>query len=180
MTRAFIAFYTGDYQRKTQHLTTLQHGAYFLLLQHCWANDGRIPLEPESRAAIARMTLPEWKKIAPVVDRFFDAGGYNKRASEEVAKAEMISTKRALAGAIGGHRSGTSKAIARGKQLLSRPEANAMPLMRQTPKQNPGICEASQNKDLKTTTDRVERAEGSRLAPTPQLLAIIRGRTRHE
>ena len=42
----------------------MQHGAYFLLLQHCWANGGSIPIEPEERAVIARMTLSEWKKIA--------------------------------------------------------------------------------------------------------------------
>jgi uncharacterized protein YdaU (DUF1376 family) len=175
MSRPFVAFYSGDYQRKTQHLTTIQHGAYFLLLQHCWANGGLIPLEPESRAAIARMTLAEWNKIAPVIDRFFDADGYNARAREEIVKAEVISTKRALAGKVGGQRSGISKAIASGKHLRTRPEANALVLLKQTREQNPGICEAIKRSNIKTTTESVERAEG--LAATPQLLATIRGRT---
>ena len=150
----------------------MQHGAYFLLLQHCWANGGSIPIEPEERAVIARMTLSEWKKIAPVVDRFFDAEGLNKRAAEGVAKAEVISTKRALAGKLGGHRSGISKSIANGKQLLGRPQANALSLLELIPKQNLGICEASQNKNLRTTTESVERG----LAASPQLLARIHGR----
>lgn len=129
MSRSWIAFYMGDYQKKTQHLDTLQHGAYSLLLQHCWTH-GCIPLEASSRAAIARMTLPAWKKIAATIDAFFDGDGCNKRATEEIAKAEVIRTKRAIAGARGGTRSGISKAIARGER--SKHEANAY----QTPKQN--------------------------------------------
>jgi hypothetical protein len=125
------------------------------------------------------MTLSDWNKIAVVVNRFFDADGYNKRAGEQVAKADAISTKRALAGKLGGHRSGISKAIASGKQLRGRPKANALILLKQTPKQNQGVCEANQSIDLKTTTEHVERAEGdgSRLTASPQLLASLRGRT---
>jgi uncharacterized protein YdaU (DUF1376 family) len=170
MSRQFIAFYSGDYQRKTQHLSTEQHGAYLLLLMHCWSH-GAIPPQPEARAAIARMTLKGWQKIAPTIDAFFDAEGHNKRATEEIAKADAISTKRALAGKIGGHRSGTSKAIAAlqpaiAKQAPSTHEAFAKHL--------PSNCVAIQNQNIETTTDRVERA---RLTATPQLLASIRGRS---
>jgi len=164
MSRPFIAFYAGDYQRKTQHLDTLQHGAYFLLLQHCWTH-GSIPLEPASRAAIARMTLPAWKKIAPAIDAFFDAEGRNKRATEEIQKAEVISTKRALAGRSGGIRSGISKAVANGKQMLqqagSKPVANGIA----NGQQNRGICEAIQNINFKTSTGRVERCDGDKPKP---------------
>ena len=124
MSRAFIAFYSGDYQRKTQHVSTEQHGAYLLLLMHCWAH-GSIPPQPEARAAIARMTLTAWQKIAPVADAFFDAEGRNKHASEEIAKAEHLSAMRALAGKLRGHRSGTSKAIAKLQQTSGRPAAFA-------------------------------------------------------
>jgi uncharacterized protein YdaU (DUF1376 family) len=167
MSRSFIAFYSDDYQRKTQHLDTLQHGAYFLLLQHCWTH-GSIPPQPEARAAIARMTLKAWQKIAPVADAFFDAEGRNKRASEEIEKADLIRTKRAIAGKLGGLRSGTSKAIAKLQQTSSKQAAFATQL--------PSNCVPIQNVDIKTTTDRVERADGSKLTATPQLLASIHRR----
>ena len=64
--RKYIAFYPTDHLRKTQHPDTLQHGALFLLLQHCWSY-GSIPLEPAARAAIARMTLSAWRKVAPLL-----------------------------------------------------------------------------------------------------------------
>jgi uncharacterized protein YdaU (DUF1376 family) len=178
MSRPFIAFYAGDYQRKTQHLDTLQHGAYFLLLQHCWAH-GSIPLEPSSRAAIARMTLPAWKKIAPAIDAFFDADGRNKRATEEIQKAEVISAKRSLAGRRGGIRSGVSKAIATGKQMLQHEESKSLALAVAKGQQNRGICEAIQNQNIKTSTGRVERGDKPKppnLTTREELDALIAAR----
>lgn len=151
MSRAFVAFYMGDYQKKTQHLDTLQHGAYSLLLQHCWIH-GRIPLDASSRANIAKMTLPAWKKIAPVINAFFDEEGCNKRATEEIAKAEIIRTKRAIAGQKGGFKSGISKAIAKGEQMRSNEVANARLLPKQMGKQNPSICEPIKNSKILNTT----------------------------
>jgi hypothetical protein len=53
------------------------------------------------------------------------------------------------------------------------PEADALALVKQTPKQDQSVCEANQSKNLKTTTEKnVERG----LAATPQLLARIHGR----
>lgn len=152
MSVPFIAFYPGDYQRKTQHLTTLQHGALFLLLQHCWTH-GAIPLEPAQRAAIARLGEREWQKVAPAIDPFFDASGRNKRAAEEHAKAEIIRTKRALAGRIGGLQSGRSKAVATGKQMLQQ----TLSKHRAAVEQPLSICVATQISNIKTTTSRVER-----------------------
>jgi uncharacterized protein YdaU (DUF1376 family) len=144
MSRAWIAFYIGDYLKDTQALTTEQHGAYMLLLMECWQK-GQVPLDAASRAAIARVPLPRWKRICAPIDAFFAADGTNKRASAEITKAEMVSLKRAIAGAAGGLRSGLSKAIARGQQ--GKIEANAHARLqqtgRQTPQQNRGISEAN-------------------------------------
>ena len=163
MSRAWIAFYMGDYQKKTQHLDTLQHGAYFLLLQHCWTN-GSIPAEPASRAAIARMPLKAWQKIAPIIDPFFDGDGRNKRASEEIEKAEIIRTKRAIAGKQGGYASGISKAIAMAER--SKRIANAKQITQQTTQQKPSISEAIHNSRNITTTVAEDTAgeNGSSLA----------------
>lgn len=158
MSRAFVAFYMGDYQKKTQHLDTLQHGAYSLLLQHCWTH-GSIPLEPSARAAIARMTLPAWKKIAPVINAFFDDQGRNKRATEEIEKSERISLQRAMAGRNGGFKSGTSKAIAKGQQQRSKEVANATRPLKQPAEQKPSISEAIQNPSITSTFSGTARGD---------------------
>lgn len=153
MSRAWIAFYMGDYLKDTQALTTEQHGAYMLLLMECWQK-GSVPLDASSRAAIARMPLQRWKKICAPIDAFFEEDGTNKRATAEITKAETISTKRAMAGAAGGRRSGISKAIARGQQ--SKVEANAIAKRQQiglqTPLQNGGNCEATHNSKFINTS----------------------------
>lgn len=165
MSRAFVAFYMGDYQKKTQHLDTLQHGAYSLLLQHCWTH-GSIPLEPQARAAIARMTLPAWKKIAPVINAFFDDQGRNKRATEEIEKAENVRLKRAIAGQKGGFNSGVSKSIAKGQQLRSKEIANASAGLKQTGQQKVTNSEAIQISKLEsfptTAREAIEKSQQTR------------------
>jgi uncharacterized protein YdaU (DUF1376 family) len=153
MSRAWIAFYIGDYLKDTQALSTEQHGAYLLLLMECWQK-GHVPLDAAGRASIARVPLPRWRKIGAPVDAFFAADGTNKRATTEITKAEMVSLKRAIAGAAGGRRSGLAKTIAHGQQ--SKTEANAMARLkqtgRQTPRQNPGISEAIHKPDITSSS----------------------------
>jgi uncharacterized protein YdaU (DUF1376 family) len=146
MSRAWIAFYIGDYLKDTQALTTEQHGAYLLLLMECWQK-GRLPLDAASRAAIARLPLPRWNKICTPIDAFFADDGTNKRATAEIAKAEAISLKRSIAGAAGGQRSGIAKAIARGQHDKHQANAGARlrQIGRQSLQQNPGNGKAIQN-----------------------------------
>jgi uncharacterized protein YdaU (DUF1376 family) len=122
MTLAFVAFHMRDYQRDTQHLSLEAHGAYFLLLQHCWTH-GRIPLDETSRAAICKVTVARWRRqLAPLVAPFFDANGENKRASAEIAKVEKMRLQRAMAGHNGGLRAQQQKAI---RQAVAQATAQA-------------------------------------------------------
>ncbi len=154
MSRAWIAFYMGDYDKDTQALSTLEHGAYFLLLKQCWVH-GVIPLEPAKRANIAKLTLREWCKIAPTINPFFNEDGTQKRASKEIEKAETLRTKRALAGQRGGENSGRSRSIQRGRE--SKYEANGKQSFKQTPIQTGSPAEAIHSSISKTTTVGVER-----------------------
>jgi uncharacterized protein YdaU (DUF1376 family) len=98
MTLSFIGFHMGDYQRDTQQLPLEGHGAYFLLLQHCWTH-GHIPLDDDARAAICKVPVQRWRKqLAPLVSGYFDANGENKRASVEIAKAEKLRLRQSMAG----------------------------------------------------------------------------------
>lgn len=120
MSRAWIAFYMGDYQKDTNKLTTFEHGAYFLLLQECWTH-GMIPLDPSERAAITKMSLRDWNKIAEKIGRFFNDDGSQKRATKEIEKAEETRLRKAVAGHLGGRASGLSRA--QSKHNRSRREA---------------------------------------------------------
>jgi uncharacterized protein YdaU (DUF1376 family) len=129
MSRAFMPFYFGDYLRDTGHLTTEQHGAYFLLLGHCWEHEGVIPLNNNERAAIAKLTAKRWHAIKAPIERFFNPDGTQKRVSKELAKADVVSVRRKIAGARGGFHS----AIARAKQNPSKPPAKGKQMTKQMP-----------------------------------------------
>lgn len=120
MSRAWINFYMGDYQKKTNHLSTLEHGAYFLLLQECWTN-GKIPIEPERRAMIAKLSLKDWNRIAPAVNAFFQDDGTNKRASEEIEKSEVTAVRRELAAQKAGRASGLARRVEAARRTKFEP-----------------------------------------------------------
>jgi uncharacterized protein YdaU (DUF1376 family) len=99
---SYINFHMRDYQRDTQQLPLEGHGAYFLLLQHCWTH-GNIPPDDVARAAICKVTVQRWRKqLAPLVAGYFDENGENKRATVEIAKAEKGRLQKAMAGHNGG------------------------------------------------------------------------------
>ena len=100
MKNPWIPFYVGDYLAKTQHLTTVQHGAYFLLILHYWAN-GSLPTTDKELMAIARMGEEEWLGNCYTLAKFFDANWRHARLDTDIEKAKKRSKARALAGLKG-------------------------------------------------------------------------------
>jgi uncharacterized protein YdaU (DUF1376 family) len=167
MSRAFIAFYMGDYDRDTHHLSTLEHGAYFLLLKHCWIH-GSIPLDHLSRGIICKLSSKKWHAIRHKIEPFFDDQGRNKRATKEIEKAEKTSTRQTMAG----HRGATKRW---GHDSHGHTMANSHGHTR-----SDGHGMAIKKEDITTTTSAAAR-EGSAMGPvekpavpvTPELVSTI-------
>lgn len=100
MKRHWIPIYVGDYLADTSHLTTEQHGAYFLLMLHYWAT-GSLPTTDKQLMAIARMDPESWAYNSLAIARFFDENWRHKRLDKEIAKAKKITEARSLAGLKG-------------------------------------------------------------------------------
>lgn len=96
-----MPLYVADYIADTGHLTTLEHGAYLLLIMHYW-RVGSLPTDEISLASIARLGVKEWKAIASKLKSLFDDNWRHKRIDKELAKATDKSEKRAAAGKKGG------------------------------------------------------------------------------
>ncbi len=96
----WMPFYVGNYLAKTGHLTTLQHGAYLLLIFHYWANSG-LPTTDKELMAIARMTPDEWGSNCYAIAKFFDKNWRHEVIDGELLKAKTKSQKRSLAGLKG-------------------------------------------------------------------------------
>lgn len=92
----WMPFDIPAYRNDTGHLTTLQHGAYMLLLMHYWCH-GPLPDDDEQLAATARMDAKAWRANQKVIRQFFRQHNgelHQKRADAERDKAADISAKR--------------------------------------------------------------------------------------
>lgn len=159
-TDLWMPLYVGDYLADTGHLSTVEHGAYLLLLMHYWRKRG-LPDDDRQLAAIAKLPLRIWSDVKPNLQAFFHDGWRHKRLEAELEKRAIVSAKRAAAGAKGGLKSQMNN-------MLN--EANAR------------ICSSmtQSHKDI-TTTVRVERREfggeqagTSRLSLSPEASALMR------
>lgn len=100
----YMPMYWGDYLKDTSHLTMSQHGAYLLLLAHCW-NKGKLPAMLKQCYSIAKaMDKQSQSDVEAVLNEFFilDVECYrHKRVEAEFAKAVEGHEKRVNAGKKG-------------------------------------------------------------------------------
>jgi uncharacterized protein YdaU (DUF1376 family) len=118
MSRAWMPLYWGDYLRDTRDLSTLQHGAYLLLIGHYWQHGG-LPADEHRLAAVAGLPLSTWRRISPAIAAKFRPDWRHRRIDTEIAKVERVLMQRRVAGAKGGNRSALARAVTLGP-LMAR------------------------------------------------------------
>jgi uncharacterized protein YdaU (DUF1376 family) len=70
----FVAMplWTDAYLGDTTHLSTLEHGAYMLLLISAWrSKNGKLPNDDKILAKYARLSTAQWKRVKPILEPFF-------------------------------------------------------------------------------------------------------------
>jgi uncharacterized protein YdaU (DUF1376 family) len=108
-----MPLYIADYLGDTQHLSTIEHGAYLLLIMHYWQQE-RLPNDEGRLARIARMTAKEWSNARATLVALFDGDWKHGRIDAEIALTDEKYEKRAGAG----HKGGKASALARKKAKL--------------------------------------------------------------
>jgi uncharacterized protein YdaU (DUF1376 family) len=96
----WMPFYPCDYLADTGHLSTLEHGAYLLLIMHYWQK-GSLPDDEKEFATICRLPPYRWHRMRDKISRLFHDGWKHKRIEEELAKAQALREKRSDAGKAG-------------------------------------------------------------------------------
>lgn len=84
----WMPVYIGDYLRDTEELTCMEHGAYLLLLMHYWQKGGEIGCDI---GRLARVCRSDEETARFILGYYFilENGNYkNKRADDEMIKAE--------------------------------------------------------------------------------------------
>lgn len=83
-----MPLWTDAYLSDTIHFSTIEHGAYLLLLMCMWRNGGSLPNDDAKLAKFARLTSTQWKRIKPTVIECFqiDSGRLvQRRLTKEFA-----------------------------------------------------------------------------------------------
>lgn len=101
----YIQLYIADYLADTAHLTTIQHGAYLLLIFNYWQRGHALNNTNGRLASVVRMSNEEWEQHEQTLAEFFEVDGdewRNHRIDEDLAAVEAKSTKASLAGKASG------------------------------------------------------------------------------
>jgi uncharacterized protein YdaU (DUF1376 family) len=81
-----MPFYVGDYLRDTRRLSTVEHGAYLLLIMEYWTQGG-LPDDDKKLARIAGLSGDEWAEVRDNLSELFQPGWKHKRVDAELATA---------------------------------------------------------------------------------------------
>ncbi|MHC1760544.1 MAG: DUF1376 domain-containing protein [Negativicutes bacterium] len=124
-----MQLYIGDYLGDTAHLTTLEHGAYMLLIMHYWQSGKPLPNSNGRLARVARMSNEEWTAVRDTLAEFFIDDGTNwihKRIEKELNRFSAKSEQAKAAGIASAQRrlNGRSTDV---EQTLNERSTDAQP-----------------------------------------------------
>lgn len=103
----YMQFYFADYDADTAHLSTLEHGVYFLLIKAAWKSGRALPDNDRRLAILAGLSLAEWQEVRPDIAPFFaiaDGLWRHKRVEEELEKVRGRVEQTRSAGRASGER----------------------------------------------------------------------------
>lgn len=118
MSRPWFPLYPADYRGDTTHISTVQHGAYLLLIMHYWLHGG-LPDDDEQLARITGLSTADWRRHRPTIQAFFGKGWRHRRIERELVIAEDRYQRRAEAGRKGGK---TPKKPSNAEAMLNQPQ----------------------------------------------------------
>jgi uncharacterized protein YdaU (DUF1376 family) len=97
-----LPLWTDAYLGDTTHLTTIEHGAYLLLLMTAWrTKDCALPDDDRLLARYARCNAGQWKRLRPIIEPFFVVENGHWRQGRLTDEAVAVRRKKDAAAANG-------------------------------------------------------------------------------
>jgi uncharacterized protein YdaU (DUF1376 family) len=97
-----MPLWTDAYLGDTTHLTTLEHGAYLLLLMTAWrSREHTLPDDDRLLARYAKMTPAQWQRVKPILAEFFTISNgrwAQRRLLDEANAVKQFREKQRAAG----------------------------------------------------------------------------------
>lgn len=112
----FMPLYVADYMSDAAHLSTIEHGAYLLLIMTYWQRGEPLPDDDKKLSRICRLTPRQFSNYKTTLSEFFDVTGKqwrHLRIDRELQKVHANSLKKRRGG------------LARAKQMHSTCSAPA-------------------------------------------------------
>lgn len=87
----YMPFYPADYFADAHHLTTIEHGAYFLLITSYWMRGEPLPDDDRKLSKLTKLTTEEWSDMRVELAEFFDVSDglwRHKRIDADLARVK--------------------------------------------------------------------------------------------
>jgi uncharacterized protein YdaU (DUF1376 family) len=100
-----MPLWTDAYLGDTTHLTTIEHGAYLLLLITAWRSKAHcLPDDNKLLCQYCKLDHRQWRRIRPRLEAFFEINSgywFHLRLLDEIDTLKRIRAKRSVSGSIG-------------------------------------------------------------------------------
>lgn len=89
----YMPLYIADYLADAAHLSTIEHGAYLLLIMTYWQRGEPLPSDDKKLSRIVRMTPDEWADARETLAEFFHDDGTTWTHKRINAELERVADK---------------------------------------------------------------------------------------
>ena len=104
-----MPLYIADYMADTAHLSTVEHGAYLLLIMTYWQRGEALPDDDKKLARIAGLQGRNWRRVRAEIEPFFEVRD-NKWVSQKVEKLLLRLRSQSKANSLNGKKGGQATA----------------------------------------------------------------------
>jgi uncharacterized protein YdaU (DUF1376 family) len=154
--RPWMPFYIADYLKDTRRLSTIEHGAYLLLIMEYWTA-GELPDNDEQLRRITGMTTKEWRRSKSHLQSFFFDGWRHKRLDMELARSAEISSKRS-ASAKKMHANAGAKVVPLHTHARASSQSQSQSQL-QSPKKEPPIGGTEADVPVRPTVPKTKKSK---------------------
>lgn len=123
----YMPFYPSDYFADAHHLTTVEHGAYFLLITSYWMRGEALPDDDRKLAKLTKLSPDEWSAVREELCEFFlieDGLWKHKRIDADLEKVTE-KVRKAKEAAEASARARENKRKANAKRMQSERSTDA-------------------------------------------------------
>ena len=160
----YLPLWTDAYLSDTRGLSTVEHGAYLLLMMCAWrAADCCLPADDAVLARLAGLTKAQWRKVKPAVMALWEMGEdgnwRQKRLTKEHKKSTEMLRKRKESGSLGGRAKSlknkkTPVACAKGSPQASPKRSSAIQTQTHTNTSRYGVAVVEHPRETKFEPDQ--------------------------